>query len=113
MTIHKAKGLEFDHVIIPGIDRPTRTDSRKLMLWFERPHLHGGSSLLLSSIEARGGDTDPIYKYLRLVGQKKAFYETGRLLYVALTRAKKTAHLIGNLEKKGNDSFGRLLEINY
>jgi len=105
MTIHKAKGLEFDHVIIPGINRPTRTDSRKLMLWFERPHLHGGSSLLLSSIESRGGDTDPIYKYLRTVAQKKAFYETGRLLYVALTRAKKTAHLIGSLEGRHNDSF--------
>lgn len=105
MTIHKAKGLEFDHVIIPGINRPTRTDSRKLMLWFERPHLHGGSSLLLSSIESRGGAADPVYKYLRTVSQKKAFYETGRLLYVALTRAKKTAHLIGGLEGRYNDSF--------
>lgn len=106
MTIHKAKGLEFDHVIIPGIERPTRADSRKLMLWFERPHLHGGSSLLLSPIENRGNDIDPIYNYLRLIEQKKSFYETSRLLYVALTRAKKTAHLIGyNTNNKCSDSF--------
>jgi ATP-dependent exoDNAse (exonuclease V) beta subunit len=95
MTIHKAKGLEFDHVIIPGIDRATRFDVRKLMLWFERPKMHGGSSLLLAPIEASGSIADPIYQYLQLVEQKKSFYETGRLLYVALTRSKKTAHLIG------------------
>ena len=111
MTIHKAKGLEFDHVIIPGIDRPVRSDSRKLLLWFEKPHLHGsGSSLLLSAIEARGSTTDAIYQYLHLVGQKKAYYETGRLLYVALTRAKKTAHLLGNLAKTSYASFGHLLK---
>ena len=95
MTIYKAKGLEFDHVIIPGIDRTTRFDERKLMLWLERPNMRGGSSLLLAPIEASGSETDPIYKYLRLVEQKKNFYEIGRLLYVALTRAKKTVHLIG------------------
>ncbi|CAL7964020.1 DNA helicase [Gammaproteobacteria bacterium] len=95
MTIHKAKGLEFDHVIIPGIDRATRFDERKLMLWFEQPQIHGGSSLLLAPIEASGSETDPVYQYLQLVEQKKSFYETGRLLYVALTRAKKTVHLIG------------------
>jgi len=95
MTIHKAKGLEFDHVIIPGIDRATRFDARKLMLWFERPKMHSGSSLLLAPIEASGSVADPIYQYLQLVEQKKSFYETARLLYVALTRAKKTAHLIG------------------
>lgn len=95
MTIHKAKGLEFDHVIIPRIDRTTRGDEHKLMLWFERPNIHGGSSLLLAPIEASGSETDPVYKYLQLVEQKKNFYEIGRLLYVALTRAKKTVHLIG------------------
>jgi ATP-dependent helicase/nuclease subunit A len=95
MTIHKAKGLEFDHVIIPRIDRTTQFDERKIMLWFQRPQIHGGSSLLLAPIEASGSETDPVYQYLQLVERKKSFYETARLLYVALTRAKKTAHLIG------------------
>ena len=99
MTIHKAKGLEFDHVIIPGIDRPTKSSERKLMLWFERPRLHGGSDLLLAPIEAKGGVIDPVYKYLQLVEQKKNYYENGRLFYVALTRAKKSAHIIGCLNQ--------------
>lgn len=104
MTIHKAKGLEFDHVIIPGVDRATRFDARKLMLWFERPKLHGGSSLLLAPIGASGNDIDPIYQYLQLVEQKKSFYETGRLLYVALTRAKKTAHIVGCVKQSKEKS---------
>ena len=98
MTVHKAKGLEFDHVIIPGINRTTRSAKRKLMLWFERPQMHGGSSLLLAPIEAKGNTIDSVYNYLQLVEQKKNFYETGRLLYVALTRAKKTVYIIGNIK---------------
>ncbi|HEV2008011.1 MAG TPA: 3'-5' exonuclease, partial [Burkholderiales bacterium] len=37
MTIHKAKGLEFDVVIVPGLGRTSRSDEKKLFLWLERP----------------------------------------------------------------------------
>jgi ATP-dependent exoDNAse (exonuclease V) beta subunit len=33
MTIHKAKGLEFDTVIVPGLERPLRRDARALIRW--------------------------------------------------------------------------------
>ena len=36
MTIHKAKGLEFDHVIVPGLGRVPRGDDKRLFLWMER-----------------------------------------------------------------------------
>ncbi len=97
MTIHKAKGLEFDHVIIPGVNRSTRSDEKKLLLWFERPKLHRGSNLLLAPITLSGDNTKKVYQYLQLVEQKKSFYENGRLLYVAMTRAKKSTHIIGNI----------------
>ncbi|MBU0744387.1 MAG: PD-(D/E)XK nuclease family protein, partial [Gammaproteobacteria bacterium] len=106
MTIHKSKGLEFDHVIIPGINRPTRFENHKLMLWFERPKLHHGSSLILAPITASGSNSDHVYQYLQLVEQKKITYETGRLLYVAMTRAKKSIHLIGCI-KDNKENFIR------
>ena len=109
MTIHKAKGLEFDHVIIPGINRTTRLDERKLMLWFERPKLHHGSSLLLAPIEASGNNDDPVYQYLQVVEQKKSFYETGRLLYVAMTRAKKSINIVGCIKKTKEEKSSSII----
>ncbi|MCL5260713.1 MAG: UvrD-helicase domain-containing protein [Gammaproteobacteria bacterium] len=95
MTIHKAKGLDFDHVIVPRIDRATRTSKQKLMLLHEIPGAISGSNLVLAPIHAATETHDPIYKYLTHLNAKKDFYETGRLLYVAATRAKKTLHLVG------------------
>ena len=36
MTIHKAKGLEFDTVIVPGLDRVPRVSDRPLFAWKAR-----------------------------------------------------------------------------
>lgn len=112
MTIHKAKGLEFDHVIIPSINRATRLDERKLMLWLERPNLHYGSNLLLAPLAANSNIPNHIYQYLQSVEQKKSFYETGRLLYVAMTRAKKSVYVTGYLKntEKINYASSSLLE---
>ena len=37
MTIHKAKGLEFDAVIIPGLNKSTKTQDPQLLLWKKLP----------------------------------------------------------------------------
>src|SRR2546430_9716287 len=39
-TIHKAKGLEFDVVIVPGLARTNRKDEPELMRWLERSEEH-------------------------------------------------------------------------
>ena len=39
MTMHKAKGLEFDVVIVPGLDRGARHDDRHLLAWTKRAGL--------------------------------------------------------------------------
>ncbi len=44
MTIHRAKGLEFDYVIVPGLDRVTMGDDAQLMQWLERPSESGRPS---------------------------------------------------------------------
>jgi ATP-dependent helicase/nuclease subunit A len=95
MTVHRAKGLEFDCVIIPGLGRKPKRDDAKLLLWSEQPS-PAGPRILLSPISARHSDTDPIYHYLRAEEDRKNKYETVRLLYVACTRARRSLHLIGH-----------------
>ena len=103
MTIHKAKGLEFGYVILPGLGRSSRSNDKKLFMWME--HLRGGlpsgevargDDLLLAPIQETGADADRIYAWLeRLEGEKERL-EDERLLYVAATRAKKRLHLLGS-----------------
>ncbi len=87
MTIHKSKGLEFDTVIIPGLDRGSRSDDRPLLQWGEYLDRDGGSGLLLALKEAVGGDSDPVYRYLDSERKRKLRLEETRLFYVAATRA--------------------------
>lgn len=98
MTIHKAKGLEFDVVILPGLGRRNRSDDPQLLLWSERPNLIGGIDLLFAPIKASHEKSDSIYDYLRREETSKAYYETARLLYVAATRARRQLHLLGHVE---------------
>jgi ATP-dependent helicase/nuclease subunit A len=90
MTLHRAKGLEFDVVIMPGLARAQRAPEPELLLWRQRP---GG--LLLASLRARSespGD-DSLYQYLRLLGKDENHAELARLLYVGCTRAREQLHL--------------------
>lgn len=88
MTIHKAKGLEFDTVFLPGLDRLLTTDDPQLLLCMDRPSSLGTTHLLLAPIKASAEEEDAIYNYLRHEEKTRASYETMRLLYVAATRAK-------------------------
>ena len=95
MTIHKAKGLEFDTVIVPGLDRgPGRSDP-PLFVWKEVVDTGG---LLLAPMRSTGGDRDPTYDYLRELDSEAEDMEASRLLYVAATRAKNHLHLLACLD---------------
>ena len=95
LTVHKAKGLEFDTVILPGLGRRTRTDDQRLLMWLE--YMSGGEPrLLLAPIHKVGVNKDPIYDYLRKVHATKSDQESTRLLYVAATRARRRLHLLGH-----------------
>jgi ATP-dependent helicase/nuclease subunit A len=98
MSIHKAKGLEFDVVIVPGLGREPRKDETRLMLWLERPRLGQKPDLLLASIHATGADHDRTFDYLKRIDGFKSEHESGRLLYVAATRAKSALHLLGHVD---------------
>ena len=102
MTIHNAKGLEFDTVIVPGLHSGTARDERKLFLWMET--LEG---LLLAPVNPAGSDADPLYEMIRRLEQEKADHEGGRLLYVAATRARSMLHLLGDCKR---DAAGAVRE---
>jgi ATP-dependent helicase/nuclease subunit A len=104
MTIHKAKGLEFDHVILPNLHRKTSPDSSQLLLYQEQLLFKQEKNFLLAPIKASHEAEDRIYHYLSREEKQKTRYESTRLLYVASTRAKKSLSLLGvlrsNSEKK-------------
>ena len=99
MTIHKAKGLEFDTVILPGLGRGRRNDEARLLRWAENPH-RDHQDLLLAPVQAAGAAASPVYDFLKGLEQQKQSFEDGRLLYVAATRARQRLHLIGAVETR-------------
>lgn len=102
MTIHKAKGLEFDVVLLPGLGRKTRSDESRLMLWDERPGANE-AELFLAPIKRKAADEDKLYKYLANQEKKRSDEEAKRVLYVAATRAKNELHLFGHLRKPATE----------
>lgn len=103
MTIHKSKGLEFDTVIIPGLDRTPRKDDKQLLLWQERINHHGEKQLLLGPLAATGKEEDSLYTFMRSEQEKQQAFEATRLLYVGCTRAIKQLHLIACISTKDDE----------
>ena len=106
MTIHKAKGLEFDTILVPGLHRTPRSDLRRLLVWTDQPNTYsGGRELLLAPIRETGADDaeDAIYRYVRQCDIEKRLHEDVRLLYVAATRAVRQLHLFATVAIKDTD----------
>ena len=97
MTIHKAKGLEFDTVVLLGLGRQTQSDKGRALYWHERVHADGEESVLLAPFLAELDEPDSHTRWLKGIEQRKERSERARLLYVATTRARERLHLIGQL----------------
>ena len=108
MTIHKSKGLEFDTVIIPGLDRRGANNSHELLLWRERVNNDGNNQLLLSPPQKLGAEDDALYTHLKREENIKSRLENTRVLYVACTRAIQRLHLLFRQPLK-NPAAGSLL----
>lgn len=91
MTLHRAKGLEFDVVVMPGLAEPPGRGQPQLLRWRRR-----ATGLLLAPIAPRHLDLaeqDPVYEYLNKLAAAEEGAELIRLLYVGCTRARKRLHL--------------------
>jgi ATP-dependent helicase/nuclease subunit A len=110
MTIHRAKGLEFDHVFLPALERTTRLNERSLLTWVDLPRPQGGSDLLMAPVSLSGlaGADEEGENLAALIGRfqrERDRHERARLLYVAATRARCSLHLSGAPEPRTNESL--------
>ncbi len=99
MTMHKSKGLEFDHVVIPRLHKLSPNDGQQLLLWRERLSHRGERQLLLGPLAPVGGDKDKLYKYIQKETALQFDYEATRLFYVGCTRAIKHLYLFATLAR--------------
>ena len=97
MTMHKAKGLEFEHVLLYGLGRLPGRSGRSVLSWFDIPNEHGDERKIISPVGPRVEvENDPVHRYIELTSISKDRNEQARLLYVACTRARASLHLLGH-----------------
>ena len=99
MTIHQAKGLEFDIVIIPQAARGARSSDKDLLVWTEETD-EDGTTYLRIAAQPKKGDSALAYDEIEAVNKKKDEEENKRLFYVACTRAKNALHVLGSAKRK-------------
>lgn len=110
MTIHKSKGLEFDCVLLPGLSSKSQNNDLPLLRWLKLPSQQQDDLLLVSPIKAAHREQCLLYDYLGKLDDEKNSYELQRLLYVAVTRAKKRLYLFDSSEKETKGTFRSLLK---
>lgn len=107
MTIHKAKGLEFDTVILPGLHRTPPPDEKALLLWDNSLLNDGEEHLVVAPAPPPGSpesSTPTPYDLLRGFERVRAQNEDRRVLYVAATRAIRRLHLLGIVSRDSKTS---------
>jgi ATP-dependent exoDNAse (exonuclease V) beta subunit len=100
MTLHRAKGLQFDVVLLPGLDQESGRGDDDLLRWNVREHA-GERTVVLAPMRARVGaaaEPDPIYAWLGRLDAAEEAAELGRLLYVGATRARRRLHWLAVAE---------------
>jgi ATP-dependent helicase/nuclease subunit A len=95
MTMHRAKGLEFDTVVLLGLAREPRPDEPKALQWLPRVAADGHEDLLIVPAATIGDDAGArLTDFVRRAERERDLAERARLLYVATTRARERLHLV-------------------
>ncbi len=97
LTIHKSKGLEFDTVILPALNRKPRHPDSDLVLWEEVIVDDELQLIAAPFVPNKKSASVSVYQYLQGLEQERSANETARLLYVAATRTERKLHLIGTI----------------
>jgi len=108
MTIHQAKGLEFDHVVVPGVAENLLPSKRIQQNPAERGYsldfeLRGDAAILPTF--------DGVLSHFKRDLRAQEVIEERRTMYVALTRARRSLHVSAsnwygeNVRAKGPSEF--------
>jgi ATP-dependent helicase/nuclease subunit A len=89
LTIHKAKGLQFDTVILPALGKAGRADDAPLLRWMRFPN----GAMIVPQPMSKDDPLTSTYDWLKLLEAHEQNAERARVLYVATTRAKRALHL--------------------
>lgn len=102
MTIHKAKGLEFETVIVPELQARSGRDRIKMLSWLERGLEFDSSGeiteFLVAPLQSKGADGGKTKKWVDRVCRDRETREMRRILYVAATRARDELHFFAQPE---------------
>ncbi len=114
MTIHGAKGLEWDVVIVPGLEKKAQVNREKLLTWNEIDSNDAEAApIVLAPIVSRGESSRKLNDWLKGIAKAREAAERKRLFYVACTRAREELHLFASPEAtargKINRQYGSLL----
>lgn len=94
VTIHGAKGLEWDVVIVPALERIAQPDRGFLLNWMEVDSSEANAAhVVLAPIPGSGEPSRELNQWIRAVHSMREEAERKRLLYVACTRASEELHL--------------------
>ncbi|MCM2310346.1 MAG: UvrD-helicase domain-containing protein [Steroidobacteraceae bacterium] len=103
LTVHKAKGLQYDTVIVPALERMPGRNAKRLLHWLKLPHADR-NDIVVAPVARTGDDPNPLYAWLESLEQEKLLQERRRLLYVAATRAERWLHLFGSAQVQETDA---------
>lgn len=115
LTMHAAKGLEWDTVIIPNLQAKPNQSDTSLLYWLPVPLENQEQGVLIAPLSASSDDTaSPRVSLIKREQRLRERYESLRLMYVATTRAKNTLWLSAVIQPSKEKAFkpvsGSLLE---
>jgi ATP-dependent exoDNAse (exonuclease V) beta subunit len=97
MTMHRAKGLEFDTVVLLGLAREPRRDEPRALQWLARATSAGSDDVVMVPSAFASDDGARLADFVRRAERERDDAERARLLYVAATRARERLHLVWRL----------------
>jgi ATP-dependent helicase/nuclease subunit A len=106
LTMHSAKGREWDVVFIPALERMPGKSKTRLLNWSEVGSPDDpddeAAHVMLAPIAGRGEESKALNKWLTRVEFAREAAERKRLFYVACTRAREELHLFASPETMAN-----------